>query len=1325
MHGGRSMKQGTQNTTGYKAVSDSPVELTGYLAEFRDALNDEIDAVKKNGSSTTLLFGGHRIPSKGAENWYQFRVQYMPSIPSDTLCKLTIGNTNYQVTVINVDTDSLIISSKEVLPDTIAKAQLENGSIVLMEQLIKRIEKNAKTDNRAGSRMLEEYTTENQAAFSKICDKEPEIGDCDDLNAQQISAIANAVTYDISYIWGPPGTGKTTVISHIIQELFNQSRSVLLVSHTNTAVDGAIVKVDLEYQKLHHDSVNEVYPILRFGEADVPEHLLMDAHVKTMEHELFARRDDLAHESRKLGIKLNNLYREKVEATWIQASNVNGILLCVDQYRKTEELIADLHKQYSDTSAEVKSEREKHPEVAEYSTKLAELGKHKSELNTLSQQRNALDQKQSYCVSSIDEANLELSKYHTLKSLRQQLSSHTHMTVLEEHIKACNTNIAQKESQTVEMETALMRARDIILSYESSNVFSRIGKKKTYDEAIKQKEYIDSQLTTVKNNLEINRLQLHQYKAELYEVKDLEQQISAIQVTQTEQYWDALLQTKTTELHFYIEQLREVKKQLAALDELIYELQKAIDDINMSCGSVFSAEKKLKDLEHSINATNETKATQYGQLSSLVMAELSLVSGLFSNNSQDLFEVVNELAFKYTTLRTKYSAVGVKELEQQIAAATEKIAEIRRQQDEIEEKLSKCEKQVLLQTKIIGTTLTKAYLNDDLQSRKFDTVILDEASMASIPALWCVCLLAEKNIVIVGDFLQLPPIVMAETKAAKDWLGTDIFIKNGISERIKKQTAPVNISILTQQYRMEKDIADIANYLCYKKYHASLKSNDHSPKRKEKRDKFYEWYSGNQKFDNPIYLVDTKELHAWATGVKQGTGHHSRLNYLTAAFDVNMAFQLLERELVMQTNLHDKNNPRILIIAPYKPHVEVVQKMVQMEYENRGINTSDGMPDYIKVGTVNSFQGKEADIVIFDLVIDEPHYKANLFMPDEMASNNLNMLNVAITRARFKLYIVGNFGFCLSHSKGNALNRFLTYLTDVKGIVRIDAKKLIPHMNYNYRDGSMPFSQDNSNNILCREDSFEQYLLADFDKAKKQIVIFSPFITENRVSTLLLSIDNVISRGVEVYVITKTFGETSGTNPHSKRSCEGVLISHGVHIIHRKGMHEKIVFIDDSILWRGSLNVLSFSGATGEIMERSVCSESSGEENIIRYYKKIIDLEHIINSVNEKEQVCPICHCEMILKESDKGGLYWMCEQGDYSRGTDKAYAKDGVLLCQKCGGQFTYVRKNEPRWVCAENPNHYQRIKKSDLILPKMKALIRPKSELDIIADWFNKSNT
>ena len=117
-------------------MDNERVELHGMLAEFRQALEEEIHKVKSSGLSSTLLFAGRRIDSRGAEFWYRFRVEYAPAMPADTPCKLTIGKEQFNVTVVSFDENSIIISSKIELTGALGKARLENGATVLMERLI-------------------------------------------------------------------------------------------------------------------------------------------------------------------------------------------------------------------------------------------------------------------------------------------------------------------------------------------------------------------------------------------------------------------------------------------------------------------------------------------------------------------------------------------------------------------------------------------------------------------------------------------------------------------------------------------------------------------------------------------------------------------------------------------------------------------------------------------------------------------------------------------------------------------------------------------------------------------------------------------------------------------------------------------------------------------------------------------------------------------------------------------------------------------------------------------------------------------------------------
>ena len=92
----------------------------------------------------------------------------MPVLPADTPCKLIVGKDAYQVIVVSVSEDEIIVASDEKLPESLGKARLENGSTVLMELMIQFIEHNAAVPNPAGDRILPASEGEEPVPFQRI-----------------------------------------------------------------------------------------------------------------------------------------------------------------------------------------------------------------------------------------------------------------------------------------------------------------------------------------------------------------------------------------------------------------------------------------------------------------------------------------------------------------------------------------------------------------------------------------------------------------------------------------------------------------------------------------------------------------------------------------------------------------------------------------------------------------------------------------------------------------------------------------------------------------------------------------------------------------------------------------------------------------------------------------------------------------------------------------------------------------------------------------------------------------------------------------------------
>ena len=1299
------------------------IDLKGILAEFRQAVEEEKQEIEKSSQSSTLLYAGRQINGPGSEFWYRFQVEYSPVIPADTPCKLVIGKEEFHVTVISYEENAIVLSSKVLLPDTLGNVRLENSTTVLLERLIQCIEDNAETENAFEKKLFS--LDENKTVYTscKIYPCEDIAFDSQNTNTDnQKRAIIEALTNDITYIWGPPGTGKTSVIGQIVDKLYEKGRSTLIVSHTNTAVDGVIKKADEEYSKISQNDGTE-YPILRIGKTtNLPERVFLETHVANLGRELYEKENDLNSREKKLKEQLNNILIILAKDTWLQKNNLKQIHEILIQIAEYEEQIKTLEKEISDIDIRMQQEKDAHPEYKGYLVLSKSLKEKKEEYDTLCSQTDKAENMIREYEFRFQVALDEIRKHDKYKELREQEARCMSVQFMQSELEKSRNQIDLLRSEIILLKEKQKNAETVISDYERKNSVVRFFTgKNTVNQAQNSLIEIQSQLPQVEEKLENYKKLEQEYQQQLTNLFVLQKQIQAVIPTETKQHWEETanqlkedIKNKEVEFSESLAKKEFLHEELTVLEEKINQAKKPFDSIS-ALGRI---QKQAKDkLNKTIKALDEA----YTGCTEMLEKEYALCESFYcSSNKKSSQALLEELSEMLLLVKKELEAVDIEQYQNEKAQTESELKEIAQQLIDIQQKIQELEKQAILNARIVGATLTQTYINTALRARKFDTVIIDEASMASIPALWCASLLAENSMIIVGDFLQLPPIVMAQereeggekkNKIAKKWLGKDIFYHSGMQKKAKdKNNCPHNFVMLNDQFRMESDIADLAN-LYYTPY-GGLRSNDLAKKRVEQREEFYAWYPG-EKTENNVHLIATENLHAWVTGVPQGK-NHSRMNCFSAAVVVEFAFKLLEKKLACSTSDVPQEKPSILIIAPYKPHIVYIDKLIKLGYQNHGL------PDdlnYIRAGTIHSFQGNEADIVIFDLVIDEPHWKANLFVNnnEEMNDNLKKMFNVAVTRARFKLFVVGNFAYCQKRAKNNALSELLDKLLVEKNLTKTDAKTILPDIVFSKQ---MNFAETNfsGRNFVCQEAVFQEHFMRDVQSFKKRLIIYSPFMTENRLSQLATAFADAISVGKEIIVVTKTMSERTKTEVSRYQKCEKQLRDRGVRIIHKKGMHEKLVFVDSKAVWTGSLNVLSFTGLTGEVMQRQESSE------IVDVYEKLYDIKHIHEvSENPYQQVCPICRNEMVVKESPTGGIYWECVTGDYSRSAKQRHPVDGILRCE-CGAPYMFSMKKEPRWVCSENEKHYQKMRESDLKLEKMVALIPTKAARKEVERYFDQ---
>lgn len=273
------------------------IPLSGRLAEFRTALKEEIEAARRNEASSAIpLINGRRIAQIGGSYQYAFDVENVLNLPGDAPGDLHVpGRPSQEVMVVSVDGMTITLSLAQDLGSFVPNARLQSNMTLLMRKLIERIEGLASRSNPVGDRILGDAPPAGASIpLSDFCEWNSSGEENKRLNEQQLCALASSLGRDTTFIWGPPGTGKTQTIGAIGEHLCQRHRSLLLVSHMNAAVDQAILRIADAIGK----SGLADGRVLRVGdprdkrfEGGKYRELLLKTHTDRRSAELAARRD--------------------------------------------------------------------------------------------------------------------------------------------------------------------------------------------------------------------------------------------------------------------------------------------------------------------------------------------------------------------------------------------------------------------------------------------------------------------------------------------------------------------------------------------------------------------------------------------------------------------------------------------------------------------------------------------------------------------------------------------------------------------------------------------------------------------------------------------------------------------------------------------------------------------------------------------------------------------------------------------------------------------------------------------------------------------------
>ena len=276
------------------------------------------------------------------------------------------------------------------------------------------------------------------------------------------------------------------------------------------------------------------------------------------------------------------------------------------------------------------------------------------------------------------------------------------------------------------------------------------------------------------------------------------------------------------------------------------------------------------------------------------------------------------------------------------------------------------------QVRVIASTLVGAG-NKLLDGQKFGTVFIDEAAQALEAACW-IPIRRASRVILAGDHCQLPPTVKS-LEAIKGGLGVTLM------ERIVKNK-PECVSLLQVQYRMNDEIMQFSSDYFY---HGQMKSAPEVAHRLI--------HEG----DAPILWFDTSTINL-------GEDEHNnfREQFVGETFgrinkgEANLTLSLLQiyfQRVGKQRILDDRID--VGIISPYRAQVQYLRRLLKKRAFFKPFR------HLISVNTVDGFQGQERDVILISMVRANDAGQIG-FLRD------LRRMNVAMTRARMKLFILGD-----------------------------------------------------------------------------------------------------------------------------------------------------------------------------------------------------------------------------------------------------------------------------------------------------------------------------
>jgi hypothetical protein len=498
--------------------------------------------------------------------------------------------------------------------------------------------------------------------------------------------------------------------------------------------------------------------------------------------------------------------------------------------------------------------------------------------------------------------------------------------------------------------------------------------------------------------------------------------------------------------------------------------------------------------------------------------------------------------------------------------AVEPLDRLQRQEQRLGNELAQVEKarrevldSVRARCRVMAATVQKAVQSRSLME-SVDVVVMDEAGMVALPSAWYAAGLADKRVVVAGDFRQLPAVThgsgnrratTANKRHSQLWMDRDAFSAAGLVGADGAARPDARMVCLDTQYRMRSAICAVVNEVAYPD--APLRTGRGEPGA----------LPHSALLPGPLVLVNTTSRRMRVGGPdahKSNAVHEAVIHELIRGLQYD---RVLPARKVTAPSAAD----RMAVIAPYRDQADALRRSVRYRFGT----DYDGLVD-----TVHRFQGSQRPVIVVDTVAGAGGKLGVFYEGTGLASQTCRLLNVTLSRAQDHLVVIADVDFLSTHVAGDSeVSKLLSHLQ--RHAIHLSVDDLVPVRSA--ADLAGLSTDDLDRPAFFPADEVPRAVGWDISRARESIDVYCAFLDRQPVRRWLRELAVPLASGVRVTVHTR---------PHEPGTTAAALVEEligaGCRVETRERMHEKVVIVDETILWHGSLNLLANVGPTDLMM---------------------------------------------------------------------------------------------------------------------------------------------